>query len=117
MNLWETRPMIIRNVGVLSVGKVFGCVYALLGLIIGGIFSLISLAGFAAAGGGQNAGPGALIFGVGAIVAVPIFYGVIGFIGGIITAALYNLVAALVGGVELDLIQRDRLELTPRAEF
>lgn len=97
--------MILKSVGVFSVGKVFACLYAMLGLILGGLFSLLSLAGVAA--GGMNAGPGALIFGAGAIIVLPIFYGVIGFIGGIITGALYNVAASIAGGVEIELERTD----------
>jgi len=43
-----------------------------------------------------------VLFGVGAIVALPIFYGLLGFIFALIGAAVYNLVASWVGGVELD---------------
>lgn len=92
--------MIVRRVSVLSVGKVLACLYALLGLIVGGLFSFLSLAG-AAAGGGQGAA--AIVFGVGAAIIMPILYGLAGFIGGVITAALYNLAASLVGGIEIEL--------------
>jgi hypothetical protein len=44
-----------------------------------------------------------MIFGVGAIVLFPVFYGVLGFIMAAIMAGLYNLFAGLVGGIELDL--------------
>ena len=43
------------------------------------------------------------VFGVGAIVVLPIIYGVLGLIGGAIAAALYNLFSGMVGGIELDL--------------
>ena len=43
------------------------------------------------------------LFGVGAVIFMPLFYGALGFITGIITAALYNLVAGWIGGVELQL--------------
>lgn len=103
----------MKSVGVLSCGKVMGCVYVLLGLIIGGLFSLISLAGAAAAPRGQ--GPAPALFGIGAVVFFPIFYGVIGFIGGIISAALYNVIAGMIGGIEMEL-QPDRLAGTPWRE-
>jgi hypothetical protein len=96
--------MVVKSVGVLSVGKVAGCTYGLLGLIIGGFLTLLALAGAAVGGGGGgDAGSAALFFGVGAIIIVPIAYGIGGFIGGIIMGALYNLVASIAGGIELNL--------------
>lgn len=92
--------MVIRRVGPLSVAKVAGVLYALMGLIFGACISLFSLVGSAFMP--KDAGMGGLLFGVGAIVALPIFYGILGFIMTLIMAALYNLVAGWVGGVELD---------------
>jgi hypothetical protein len=43
---------------------------------------------------------------VGAVIFLPIFYGIIGFVGGLISALLYNLIARLVGGIELEVEQR-----------
>jgi hypothetical protein len=42
------------------------------------------------------------MFGVGAIIFLPLFYGVLGLIGGALGAALYNLFAGLFGGIELE---------------
>ena len=44
-----------------------------------------------------------MLFGVVAIVAMPLLYGGMGFISGLISAALYNLVAGFVGGLEVEL--------------
>ena len=92
--------MILKRVGVLSVGKILGAIYAVLGLLIGGIVSIISVLG-ASFGGGNQALPGVL-GGVAAIVLIPLFYGVIGFLAGVIGAALYNVAAGLIGGIELE---------------
>jgi hypothetical protein len=43
------------------------------------------------------------MFGVGAIIVLPIFYGVLGVVMGALTAALYNLFAGMFGGIELDI--------------
>lgn len=81
-----------------------GGLYALFGLIIGGFFTLFSLAGMAAAAG-QGNDPTAILFGAGAVIVIPLLYGFFGFIGGIITALIYNLVAMVFGGVEIELSQ------------
>ncbi len=99
--------MVLKSIGVLSCGKVMGALYAAMGLIVGAIMSLISLVGAVAAQHGQGGNAIApLLFGVGAVIFVPILYGIMGFIGGIIMAAIYNVVAGLVGGLELDLESR-----------
>ena len=43
-----------------------------------------------------------LPFGVGSVVFLPIFYSILHFVLGLITALLYNLVAWLVGGTQLE---------------
>jgi hypothetical protein len=100
--------MILRHVGVLSSAKVFGAVYVGLGLIIGFFISLISL--FSSLIPGNDFGSAApffgLLFGVGAIIFLPVFYGVMGFVGGAIGALIYNLVAGAVGGLEIVLVER-----------
>jgi hypothetical protein len=40
---------------------------------------------------------------VGSIILFPLFYGILGFIGGLIMAGLYNLLAGFVGGIEVEL--------------
>ncbi len=45
---------------------------------------------------GTGSLPGGILF----IILIPIMYAVAGFIGGIITAAVYNLIAKWTGGIE-----------------
>lgn len=80
-----------------------GALYALMGLIFGAIFALMAMAGVAMHGpdGAPAEVPGA-IFGVGAIILFPIIYGIGGFIGRLIMGALYNLVAGMVSGIQLN---------------
>ena len=94
--------MVINRIAPLSLAKISGTLYAALGLIFGALFSIFAMAG--AAAGGDRSGFGAMgaIFGVGAIILFPIFYGCIGFVASLIGAWLYNLLAGMVGGVELD---------------
>jgi hypothetical protein len=89
----------VRKIGVLSLGKIVGIVYAVIGLIFGAIITAASLLiGSAMAAWGFEGD----MFGTGAIIVLPIFYGVMGFIMGIVVALVYNLVAKSIGGLELD---------------
>lgn len=92
--------MILKRVGVFSVVKMFACMYFVMGLIGGAFFSLVSLAG--AAAGNREQRWGGVLFGVLAIVFLPLIYAALGALGGAIMAGLYNLFAHLVGGIELE---------------
>lgn len=98
--------MIIKRVGVLSVTKIMGAPYALPGLIIGVFFGSFMMLGTGAAMLGNQshaaAGLAGMGMGLAMIILCPIFYGVMGLIGGLITGALYNLVAGFMGGIELE---------------
>jgi hypothetical protein len=90
---------IIKSVGVLSVAKIMGLIYATLGLIF--MPFLLSMAALGAIAGGGHAARG----GVAAVilaVMMPILYGAIGFIMGAIGALLYNWFARWVGGIEIE---------------
>jgi hypothetical protein len=107
----EERLMhIIKSVGVLSVAKIMGMIYGCMGLIFAPMFLLIGLMGSAL---GQRNSPLAGIFGVGFAVLMPVFYGVLGFIAGLIGALLYNLFARWVGGFELEMEMRPQTLTAP----
>lgn len=91
--------MVINRIAPFSLAKISGTLYAALGLIFGALFSLVAMAGMAAGSGNSMFGA---LFGVGAIILFPIFYGCIGFVASLIGAWLYNVLAGMVGGVELD---------------
>ena len=100
--------LVVRRIGAVSLAKIQGALYALLGLVFGAIFSLIALVGSAlqtvSSGTGFPSQFGVL-FGVGAIIIFPILYGAFGFIFGLILGGLYNLLAGVVGGVEIEGLQ------------
>jgi hypothetical protein len=91
--------MIIKRIGPLSCAKLSGLLYAAIGLLIGGVFSLAAMAGAFASETAGAAGFGAII-GVGAVIVFPFLYGLMGFVGTLIAAWLYNVAAGIVGGVE-----------------
>lgn len=95
--------MVIRSVVPLSVAKVAGALYAMLGLIIGAMISLIAVAGGLSNLGSEGA-VFSVIFGMGAVVLLPILYGGMGFVMSLVMAWLYNVVAGMVGGVEIDVL-------------
>jgi hypothetical protein len=91
--------MVVNRVGPVSCAKIVGLLYVILGLIVGGIVSLIA----ATLGFAPGRGPGNPLFGMAAVVVFPVLYGVAGFVTTLIGAWLYNGLAGLVGGVEIDL--------------
>lgn len=93
--------MIIKRVGPVSVAKIGGVLYAVFGLIAGAIMSLIGIAG-AFAMPEEGAGIFGALFGVAAIVVLPIVYGVLGFVTTLVAALIFNAAADLVGGIELE---------------
>ena len=96
--------MVISRIKPVSCAKIAGILYAMLGIVLGGVISLIALSG----GFGSTApsGPGTPAFvrmiGASAIFVAPIFYGCLGFVMTLIGAALYNFVAGMVGGIEIE---------------
>ena len=102
--------MRIQKIGIGSAAKLSGAMYAAAGLIFGFIFALAALfgAGFAQMAANEGDAPPAFlgaIFGVGAIILLPLLYGFMGLVIGAISAALYNLFARMVGGLEVELQQ------------
>jgi len=95
--------MVIKRVGPLSVAKIAFVLYAGIGLLIGVVVALISVAGMGAhlteSGAPAFLGP---LLGVGAVVFLPIFYGVLGLVIALIMSALFNAAAKLTGGVEIE---------------
>jgi hypothetical protein len=99
---------IVKSVGVLSVANIFGLIYACLGLIFLPIFLLVGLVGGIA---GDKAAFSSVV-GVVLAFIMPIMYGVMGFVMGAIGAALHNLFAGWIGGIEIRTEPVARLEIS-----
>ena len=96
---------VVKRIEPLSAMKIAGILYGILGLLIGAMFSVFALSGlFSSPLTGDRPMPGwfPLVFGTAAVVILPIFYGVLGAVMAGLMAALYNLVARFVGGLEVD---------------
>lgn len=82
---------IVKAIGVLSVAKITGVIGALIGLVFGIPFTVVYFTDPALGAGWL------------ALVALPLLYGLVGFLGGALYAWLYNIVSRWVGGIEVDL--------------
>ena len=102
--------MTIRRFGVFSVAKIYGLLMFVIGLIIGvlyGLFLILFGAAMSAIAPNGDAalagGVSTVVLGVAMMIGFPIMYGVMGFIGGTISAVVYNLAAGMIGGVKFEL--------------
>ncbi len=101
----------INKLGILSVGKIYGVMMLVMSLLISipyGIFIIIfSIIGGASAGNqdslaGLAVGGGGVVIGLLVMIGLPIFYALMGFIVGVISAVVYNIFAGIVGGIEIE---------------
>ena len=84
----------IRRFGVGQTAKVLGVLYALMGLVLVPIFLIAA-----------RFSPDGSQFGTSFALAIPVIYGIVGFIFTAIGCLIYNLVAGWVGGVEIEMDQ------------
>jgi branched-subunit amino acid transport protein len=82
----------LRRFSIGQTAKVFGVLYALMGLVFAPFLILAALIAPDIAG-----------FGIGFAIGMPILYGILGFVVTAIGCALYNWVAGMVGGIEVTL--------------
>ncbi len=104
----------IRRVRLFTAGKMFGCVGAFTGLLAGIPITLVATLATAgstahAASGAQNAastaaliGIPAVFIGAGAIIFLPLAYGLVAFVTGFLHALVYNFVAGFMGGLVIE---------------
>lgn len=96
----------VKRIAPLQAGKILCLIYALMGLLFFPFFFLMGLAG-AFLPHPQNTlnQPPPMLFGGVMLVfslLAPIFYGLMGFIFGVVLSALYNFIARWVGGFEVE---------------
>lgn len=90
----------LRKLGILSFAKINAIMSAFFGLLAGIYFAVM---GVFAQAKGMPILPGipTFVLGFAFVLILPLLYGILGFIGGIIVAALYNLFASWFGGIEM----------------
>jgi hypothetical protein len=95
----------LKRIAPVQAGKVLGILYAAMSLLLVPIFLVMALVGAFAQPNQSNGGFGAVAAGfmIGMALLLPVMYGVVGFIFGVISAAVYNLIAKRVGGFEFEI--------------
>jgi hypothetical protein len=95
----------LTRIAPVQLAIVAAALYAILGLLVG---VAVALAAFAGRSVPATSTAGVPTFGMGwlSIILFPIIYAALGFIGGLIYAWLYNLIAGWTGGVEITLESR-----------
>lgn len=88
------RKQWLTRIAPLRAGNILGTLYAILGIVLAPIILVSTLE--------DLDDPTKAGFAVGLGLGIPVFYGVLGFIGGCISAWLYNLVASWTGGLEFE---------------
>jgi len=103
----STTTKRLKRIGVLKMG-IFYAIGSVIGvlimfliylpfILIGGVSMLGEIGGIA-----PEEGVGVVVIVLIGAIGLPIMYGVIGFVAGIITAVIYNLIAKFSGGLEFD---------------
>jgi len=89
----------IKRIAPLQLGKMMALCYGIMGLLFCPLFLVFSL--FAPHVPNQQ-GAGIFAFGTAFALLMPVFYGIMGFVFGILSAFIYNVIATWIGGVEVE---------------
>lgn len=93
----------VISISVVQAGLVMGGLYAPIALVFSllllvfGVLALLVGAGSSDAAAALGGGLGMIVI----AVIIPIVYGAMGFVGGVVVAAIYNLIAKFTGGIEV----------------
>jgi len=90
---------VVKRIAPLQFGKILAILYGAMGLLALPFFFIGMLIA------SQMPAPQRGIFafiGVGMAIAMPVFYACMGFIVGVVGAAIYNVIAQWVGGIEVE---------------
>lgn len=90
----------IKRVNVLSLGKMLSIINAALGLAMGLLVTIGAMTGVDMSQGQVPVGSLIQKF---SILYFPVLYAVAGFLGGVLTAVMFNFAAKYFGGLEIDI--------------
>jgi hypothetical protein len=93
--------MRITHIAPLSVGKIAFVLYGFLGLVAALLFIPMMMFGVMAQGTAEHGLPMGGAFAVGLVVVLPIIEAILGSFVAMAATVIYNVVAGMVGGVEL----------------
>ena len=93
----------VKKIRAVSLGKMLGVMYGIMGLIFGGLITIFAILGSSLFTSEKDFG--GIFFGIGAIILLPVIYGVLGFILGVIFGWIYNVAARWTGGLEVDILE------------
>jgi hypothetical protein len=99
----------IKSIGVVSLMKIYALIGLVMGVLYAGIFIVMMLLGAVSVGDATAAGGMmvmALIMAAGAVIGMPIFCA----ISGAFAAIIYNIIAKMVGGVEIEFNDKSKKE-------
>lgn len=89
----------LKRIAPLQLGKMAACLYGAMGLIA--VPFILMMSAISATMPAAQRGIFAMM-GVGFAIAAPVLYAAMGFVIGVIGAAIYNLVAKWIGGIEVE---------------
>jgi len=95
--------VVIRRIEPLSLARVLGLFYGVVGIIIAFfVLSGIAVGFIAPMVLTRQLGGAAFLIAVCAAILLPVLYGGIAFVVGVIAAGIYNLIASRIGGIVID---------------
>ncbi|MBI5835717.1 MAG: hypothetical protein HZB25_00600 [Candidatus Eisenbacteria bacterium] len=98
--------MVLKRINVVSAARISGVMGACAGLVVGGVVSVSMIVGTSfslLSRGTSGFGGEVMTLGVFAVLGLPLMYGILGCIYGLVGSAVYNFLAPRVGGLEVDM--------------
>jgi len=90
----------LKRIAPVKAGLMLAIIYGILGLVFIPFFLMMTAVSSRLP---ENQRVGMMALGAGFAVFMPIFYAVLGFVGGVISSFIYNVSAKWVGGMEFDI--------------